>query len=81
MGLRGSWSIGFRSPTGIVCAHSGQIVYDDGFGPERIYIARIRELTQDDVDELLVAFGKKEPEFEQAPVNEEVAGAEVEELD
>ncbi len=80
-GLRSTWNIGFRSPIGRICSGSGEIVFDDGMGPERITIRSVRELTPDDLDELLVRFGKKEPEFEQAPATEDVDGAEVEELD
>ncbi len=80
-GLRSSWQVAFRSPTGRVCPGSGEIIFDDGMGPERNQIRSIRELTPDDLDELLIRFGKKEPEFEQAPAAEDVDGAEVEELD
>ncbi len=80
-GLRSSWDIGFRSPTGMICSNSGEIIVDEGFGPERIRIRSIRELNPDELDELLVRFGKKEPDFEQAPATVEVESAEVEELD
>jgi len=80
-GLRSTWKIGFRSPTARICSGSGEIVFQDGMGPERITIRSVRELTPDEADELLVRFGKKEPEFEQAPATEDVEGAEVEELD
>lgn len=81
MGLRSSWSIGFRSTTGQICAGFGEIVVDDGMGPDRIRIASIRQLTPAELDALLVRFGKKEPEIEPAPAPTEVEGAEVEELD
>ena len=80
-GLRSMWKIGFRSPTGRICSGSGEVIFDDGMGSERISIRSVRELTPDDLDELLVRFGKKEPDFEQAPATEDVGGAEVEELD
>lgn len=80
-GLRSTWKIGFRSPTGMICPNSGELVFDDGMALERIHISSVRELTPDELDELLIRFGKKEPEFEQAPVTEDVDGAEVEELD
>jgi len=48
---------------------------------ESIHIASIRELTPEDHEDLLIQFGKKEPEFEQTPAPREVKGAEVEELD
>jgi hypothetical protein len=80
-GLRSSWNIGFRSSTGSVCAGFGELIVDNGVRPERIRIASIRRLSPDDVDDLLIRFGKKEPEFEQTPAPEEIDGAEVEELD
>jgi hypothetical protein len=81
IGLRSSWKIGFRSVTGRICARSGELVVDDRMGPESIRIAAIRQLTPDEHRELLVRFGKIEPEFEQAPAPVEVESAEVEELD
>ena len=80
-GLRSSWQLGFRSPTGQICAGFGDLIVDDGFGPERIRITSIRRLTPEDEDDLLVRFGKKEPEQTTAPEPVEVEGAEVEELD
>ncbi|MCH7821267.1 MAG: hypothetical protein IIA07_04555 [Proteobacteria bacterium] len=80
-GLRSNWQIGFVSPTGRICSAFSEIVVDDGFRPERITIASVRKLTPEDEDELLIRFGKKEPEFTQAPATQEVEGAEVEELD
>jgi hypothetical protein len=38
-------------------------------------------LTPEDEEDLLIRFGKKEPEIEQPRQPEEVEGAEVEELD
>ena len=60
---------------------SAEVIVDDGFGPERINIRSIRQLSPEDLDDLLIRFGKKEPEIEQTPATEDVEGAEVEELD
>jgi hypothetical protein len=81
LGLRSSWKIGFRSASGRVCAGFDDVVVDDGFGPERIRIAAIRQLTPEEYDALLVRFGKKEPAIEPAPATDDVETAEVEELD
>lgn len=81
IGLRSSWKIGFRSVTGRICANSGELVVDDGMGPESIRIAAIRELTPEEHKELLVRFGKIKPELEQTPAPVRVESAEVEELD
>ena len=81
-GLRSSWSIGFRSTTGMVCSGSGSIVMNDGFGSQGIAIRlrSVRQITLDEHEALLVRYGKKEPEEQQAPAEEEIEGAEVEEL-
>jgi hypothetical protein len=81
VGLKTSWKIGFRSTTGRICGGFDDILVDDGFGPERIRIAGIRQLTPEDYNELMVRFGKIEPTVEPAPARESVEGAEVEELD
>jgi len=81
-GLRSNWKIGFRSPTGRICSGMSDVVVKDSFGDtESIQISSIRETKPDDLNALLVQFGKKVPEIEQASAREEVSGAEVEELD
>ena len=58
------------------------MVVDDSFGgKETIRILSIKEVATDELNALLVQFGKKVPEVEQAPAEEEVNGAVVEELD
>jgi len=81
IGLGSSGRVGFRSTTGRICAGFGEIVVEDVMGPERIRIASIRLVTPDELNALLVRFGKIEPEFEQTPAPESVESAEVEELD
>ena len=81
-GLRSNWQIGFKSPTGRACAGTGEVIVDDGFGRrESIRLSSVREINPDELDELLVRYGRKAPEFEQAAAQEDVEGAEVEELD
>ncbi len=81
-GLRSNWKIGFRSPAGRICSGTGDVVVDDSFGSkETIQISSIREVEADQLNALLVQFGKKVPEVEQATAKKEVKGAEVEELD
>ncbi len=84
--MRSAWQIGFTSPTGRICAGFSEIIFYEGMGtidrrPERIRVKSIRQLTPEEMDELLIRFGKKKPEFEQTPAHEPVDGAEVEELD
>ena len=81
-GLRSSWQVGFSSPTSRICPDFGEVIVDDNTGRlEAIRIASIREVSPEELEELLVRFGKKEPDVEQTPVEEEVDTAEVEELD
>lgn len=80
-GLRSNWSIGFYSATGRVCSGFSEVIVDDGFGrKETIKLRSVREISPDELDALLVRFGKKEQEEQQAPAEETVEGAEVEEL-
>jgi hypothetical protein len=81
LGLRSSWQVAFHSPTSEICAGFGEIVVDDGFGPEGFRVASIRALTPEDEEELLIRFGKIEPKYKQPPPEQDVEGAEVEELD
>lgn len=80
-GLRSSWHIGFTSPTSRICPGFSEVIVDDSLGPEAIRISSIRALSPEEYDDLLIRFGKKEPEIDEDPATEEVEGAEVEELD
>jgi len=80
-GLRSTWRIGFKSTAGRACAGSAELIVDSGMGLETYRVRSIRELTPEEHDDLLVQFGKKEPEAGTGPAPEEVEGAEVEELD
>ncbi len=81
-GLRSTWQIGFRSFSSRICANAAEVIFSGGLmGPEGTRIRSIRELTPEDLEDLLIRFGKKEPEVEQTRPPEEVKGAEVEELD
>ena len=80
-GLKSSWGIVFDSTTSRVCAGFSKIGFEYGGRRESIRIASIRELSPEDHEDLLIQFGKKEPEFEQTPAAHDVQGAEVEELD
>lgn len=85
-GLRSTWHIGFTSPTSRICAGFSEVIVDDNMGPagagfDKYRIHSITRLAPADVDALLIRFGRKEPEIEQAPATEPVESAEVEELD
>ena len=81
-GLRSNWSIGFKSPTGRVCAGFSELVFDDRFsGGDSIRIASIRAINAEEEEDLLIRYGKKKPEYEHTPEPADVKGADVEELD
>ena len=80
-GLRSNWRIAFKSPMGHICSGSGDLVVRDGFDRlESIPIRSIRLLEPDEIDDLLVRFGKKVPEEQETPTQEDIKSAEVEEL-
>lgn len=80
-GLRSSWTLAFESPTGRICPGFSEVHYDGGMDSGSIRIHSIRELSEEEHDNLLIQYGKKKPEIEQTPAPNEVKGAEVEELD
>ncbi|MBT8081244.1 MAG: hypothetical protein KJP08_10680 [Gammaproteobacteria bacterium] len=80
-GLRTTWQIAFDAPTSRVCERFGSVVFRGDMGTESIRIDSIRLLTAEEEEDLLITFGKKEPEIEITPEPREVEGADVEELD
>ena len=80
-GLRGSWQVGFKSTTGSVCGGFDELIVDDGMSPRAYRISAIREVSPEEYEEILVRFGKMEPDVRQTPASREIEGAEVEELD
>jgi hypothetical protein len=81
MNLRSSTAIGFDSNTGRICSNFSDLVVHSSFGHEAIRITSVRRLTPEDEHDLLVRFGKKEPDYTEPRQTEQVDGAEVEELD
>ncbi|MGI9235343.1 MAG: DUF6491 family protein [Woeseiaceae bacterium] len=80
-GLRSNWSIGLKSPTGRICSGFSEVVFDGHNNGESIRIASVRELSVEEEEDLLIRYGKKEPEYEHTPTPGDVRGADVEELD
>lgn len=80
MNLKGSWSIGFTSPTSRICPSFSELLVDDSFGPERIRIQSIQRLTDEQVEDLRYLFGKGDARPKEPPPPKPVDGAEVEEL-
>ena len=81
MDLRSSRAIGFDTKTSRICSRFSDLLVEAHFGSEKVRIASIRLLTPEDENDLLVRFGKKEPDYEKPRQSEDVEGAEVEELD
>jgi hypothetical protein len=79
--LRVGNAIGFQSQSGRICDRFSDVVVNDGFGVEKIRIRSVRRLSAQSEEDLLIRFGKIEPEIEQARPPNDVQGAEVEELD
>ena len=80
MNLQSSRAIGFDTTTSRICSKFSYLIAEGSFGPEKIRIASVRYLTPEDENDLLVRFGKKEPDYEEPRQAEEVVGAEVEDL-
>ena len=80
-GLNSSWNLGFRSVTGRICPGTSEIIVDTSLGLDAFRIHSIRAISAEEYDDLLVHFGKKEPEVTVTPESDDVSGAEVEELD
>ena len=80
-GIGSTWGIGFDSASSRVCAGFSEILFRGHMDGESIRITSIRELSPEEEEQLLVQFGKKEPEIKHTPAPEDVEGAEVEELD
>ena len=80
-GLASTWQIGFDSRTGRVCPGFSSLLMNDGIGIEKVASRSIRQLDDEQHDELLVRFGKKQPATGNSPAPRPVEGAEVEELD
>lgn len=83
-GLRSSMGIAFKSASSRICEDFSEIVFRENMFERSIDTVRIRSirlLSPEEEEDLLIQFGKKEPEIEQTPAPEDVKGAEVEELD
>ena len=80
MALSSAWGLGFTSRTGQVCP-GDEIVVKNGFDVDAVRIYSIRAIDEAEYEHLLVSHGKKAPKEVTNPPDEDVAGAEVEELD
>lgn len=78
--LRSSFQMSFSSRDDQLCPYGGDRVVFGDFNPDSIGIQSISRISDDQADELLIRYGRKEPEQQTAPEPADVKGAEVEEL-
>jgi len=82
MEMRSSFQIGFSSRDGRLCPYGGDsLVFGSSFSHESVNIRAISQISEDQVEDLLVRFGKTESDQPYIPAPREVEGAEIEELD
>lgn len=78
--LRSSFQMGFSSRDNRLCPYGGDAIVVGGLTPEEVGIQSISRVSEEQEEQLLVRYGKKEPSRTPAPEPENVEGAEVEEL-
>jgi hypothetical protein len=78
--LRSSSQIGYISRDDSLCPYGGDRLILDRMSNYDVMIRGISRLTDQQVDELLIRYGKKEPPEQQDQAPPEVKGAKVEEL-
>ncbi len=79
-GLKSSFQLGTRSRDDRLCPYGGDSIVFGSFSGSEARIRSISRVTPDQVEELLIRYGKKDPGDTQDPAPAEVKGAEVEEL-
>ena len=79
-GLGSSFQLATRSRDDRLCPYGGDSIVFGRYSGDEARIRAISRLTPDQVDTLLIRYGKKEPGDTQDPAPLEVKGAEVEEL-
>jgi len=78
--LRSSFRLGFTSRDDWLCPYGGDRLVLGSFASDEVMIRGISRITPEQVDELLIRYGKKEPDEQQDQAPPELEGAEVEEL-
>lgn len=79
--LRSAFRLGFSSRDEWLCPYGGdRIVFEGGMAGDDVMIRGISRVTSEQADELLIRYGKKEPDEQKDQAPPEVKGAEVEEL-
>lgn len=80
-GIRSSFRLGFSSRDDQLCPYGGDSIVFGGLGNESISVRSISRVNEEQIEEILIRFGKKTPPDKQTPTPADVKGAEVEELD
>lgn len=78
--LRSSFRMGFSSRDDQLCPFGGDGIVVGSLAREEIGIRAISRVSEEQADQLLIRYGRKEPAEQQAPAPRDVKGAEVEEL-
>lgn len=78
--LRSSFRMGFSSRDDQLCPYGGDGIVVGPMRHDTIGIRAISRVSEEQADQLLIRYGRKEPPEQQAPAPEDVKGAEVEEL-
>ena len=79
-GMKSSFQLATRSRDDRLCPFGGDALIVGSFGGEEARIRAISRLTAEQVEQVLIRYGKKEPIDTQDPAPPELQGAEVEEL-
>ena len=79
-GLKSSFQLATRSRDDRLCPYGGDSIVFGRYSGDEARIRAISRLTPDQVDILMIRYGKKDPGDTQNPAPPEVKGAEVEEL-
>ncbi len=79
-GLKSSFQLGTRSRDDRLCPYGGDSIIFDRFSGGEARIHSISRVTPEQVEQLMIRYGKKDPGDIQDPAPPEVKGAEVEEL-
>lgn len=77
--LRSSFQLGFSSRDDQLCPYGGDAIVVGGLTPEEVGIQSISRVDEQQVEQLLVRYGKKKLSGPQTPEPGKVKGAEVEE--
>jgi len=79
-GMKSSFQLATKSRDDQLCPYGGDSIFFGRFAGDEARIRAISRLTPEQVEDLLIRYGKKDPGDTQDPAPPEVKGAEVEEL-